>query len=144
MNSRRTWQRGQTIYLPDGNVPLHPPTLSEGAASLLPDVGRPAVVWTVDLTAAARSRLGRTARRVQSRAKLNYSGSRSNATSTRRPHPSIELLPELGKLLSPGGLDRGAIDLPLPEQDIEPDGDGWRLMLRAPAPSRTTTLRSRS
>ena len=32
-----TWDRGQTIYLPDGKVPLHPKVLSEGAASLLPD-----------------------------------------------------------------------------------------------------------
>jgi len=30
-------RRGQTLYLPDGNVPLHPTVLSEGAASLLPD-----------------------------------------------------------------------------------------------------------
>ena len=30
-------RRGQTVYLPDGSVPLHPPVLSEDAASLLPD-----------------------------------------------------------------------------------------------------------
>src|SRR3954447_17344463 len=27
--------RGETLYRPDGRVPLHPPVLSEGAASLL-------------------------------------------------------------------------------------------------------------
>src|SRR3569833_1421381 len=48
-----TWQRGQTVYLPDGKVPLHPAVLSEGAASLLPDQNRPAVVWTMDLDAEA-------------------------------------------------------------------------------------------
>ncbi len=31
-----TWRRGQTVYLPDAKVPLHPVSLSEGAASLLP------------------------------------------------------------------------------------------------------------
>ena len=31
-----TWRRGETVYLPDGKVPLHPMSLSEGAASLLP------------------------------------------------------------------------------------------------------------
>ena len=32
--------RGQTFYLPDGTVPLHPPILSENSASLLPDQTR--------------------------------------------------------------------------------------------------------
>ena len=45
-------KRGQTIYLPDGSVPLHPPVLSEGASSLLPDGPRPAVLWTIDLDGA--------------------------------------------------------------------------------------------
>src|SRR4051794_17384531 len=39
--------RGETLYLPDGRVPLHPPVLSEGAASLLPGEVRPAVLWRV-------------------------------------------------------------------------------------------------
>ena len=38
-----------TVYAPDGKVPLHPPVLSEGAASLLPGEWRPAVLWTLDL-----------------------------------------------------------------------------------------------
>ena len=42
-------RRGQTIYLPDEPARLHPPELSEGDASLLPDVDRPAVLWTFDL-----------------------------------------------------------------------------------------------
>ncbi|HKQ42910.1 MAG TPA: ribonuclease catalytic domain-containing protein, partial [Pseudonocardia sp.] len=41
-------KRGQTVYLPDGSVPLHPPVLSEGASSLLPDGPRAAVLWTID------------------------------------------------------------------------------------------------
>ena len=41
--------RGQTIYLPGEKVPLHPPVLSEGAASLLPGQDRPAFLWTLDL-----------------------------------------------------------------------------------------------
>jgi len=32
------------------------------------------------------------------------------------------------------GLARGAINLPIPEQEVDRDGDGWRLRLRAPAP----------
>ena len=35
-----------TLYAPDRRIPLHPPVLSEGAASLLPDQVRPALLWT--------------------------------------------------------------------------------------------------
>ena len=34
---REAWERGGTVYLPDGKVPLYPSALSEAAASLLPD-----------------------------------------------------------------------------------------------------------
>jgi exoribonuclease R len=37
-------------------------------------------------------------------------------------------------LLARRAADRGAVNLPLPEQEVEPDGDGWRLVLRAPLP----------
>ena len=44
---REAWSRGETIYLPDGKVRLYPAALSEGAASLLPDADKPAVIFTV-------------------------------------------------------------------------------------------------
>ncbi|MEH0823829.1 MULTISPECIES: RNB domain-containing ribonuclease [unclassified Micromonospora] len=129
-----TWRRGQTVYLPDGNVPLHPHTLSEGAASLLPDVDRAAVVWTIDLDAdGATTGVGLERARVRSRAKLDYVGVQAAADAGRLPEP-IALLPEIGALLTARGLRRGAVNLPLPEQDVEPDGDGWRLVLRGPVP----------
>lgn len=65
-------RRGQTVYLPDGSVPLHPPTLSEDAASLLPDGPRPAVLWRIDLDAAGEPigvEVGRAM--VRSRARLD-------------------------------------------------------------------------
>src|SRR5689334_4789270 len=46
-----THARGVTVYAPDHNTPLHPLVLSEGAASLLPEQWRPAVLWTLDLDA---------------------------------------------------------------------------------------------
>ena len=49
---RETPRRGVTVYAPDVKAPLHPPVLSEGAASLLPGQWRPAVLWTLDLDAA--------------------------------------------------------------------------------------------
>src|SRR3954466_11991524 len=48
---RDTRGRGVTVYAPDEKAPLHPPVLSEGAASLLPGEWRPAVLWTFDLDA---------------------------------------------------------------------------------------------
>ncbi|MGB2569528.1 RNB domain-containing ribonuclease [Micromonospora citrea] len=129
-----TWRRGQTVYLPDGNVPLHPHTLSEGAASLLPDVDRAAVVWTIDLDGdGATVAVALERARVRSRAKLDYVGVQAAADAGTLPEP-IALLPEIGALLTERGLRRGAVNLPLPEQDVEPDGDGWRLVLRGPVP----------
>jgi exoribonuclease R len=127
-----TWKRGQTIYLPDGRIPLHPPVLSEGAVSLFPDVERAAVVWTLDLDAdGATTAIALERARVRSRAKLDYAGVQAAVDAGTAPEP-IALLPELGALLARRAADRGAVNLPLPEQEVEPDGDGWRLVLRAP------------
>ncbi|WP_184836825.1 RNB domain-containing ribonuclease [Allocatelliglobosispora scoriae] len=129
-----TWQRGQTVYLPDGNVPLHPTTLSEGAVSLLPDQERAAVVWTIDLGADGATTAVHVERaRVRSRAKLSYVGVQADVDAG-KVHDSIALLPTIGPLLVARGLARGAISLPSPEQEVEPDGDGWQLVLRAPVP----------
>lgn len=117
-------KRGQTVYFPDGKVPLHPPVLSEGAASLLPDQIRPAVLWTIDLDKSGEATLNGLERTtIRSRAKLSYEG------NEHIPH-----LEEIGTLLIEHGLARGAMDLPIPDQEIEPEGQGWRLELRPPRP----------
>ena len=67
------WRRGTSQYLPDGKVPLYPPLLSEGAASLLPDGERPAVIFTVRVDGAGEAKLDGVERaRIRSRAKLAY------------------------------------------------------------------------
>jgi exoribonuclease R len=131
--AEETWRRGETIYLPDGKVPLHPPVLSEGAASLLPDQVRAAVVWTIELDADGATtdvRVERAA--IRSRAKLNYAGVQADADRNTLAEP-IAALPELGALLIERGLARGAINLPIPAQEVQPaEGGGWRLALRGP------------
>jgi len=49
-----TRRRGQTLYAPDGRIPLHPEVLSEDAASLLPGKDRRAYVWRFMLDDGAR------------------------------------------------------------------------------------------
>jgi exoribonuclease R len=123
------------VYLPDGNVPLHPRVLSEGAVSLLPDQVRAAVLWTIDVGADGRIEATHVERAlVRSRAKLDYEGVQAGAGQGKLPEP-IALLPELGRLLSEQGLARGAMNLPMPAQEVERDGDTWRLVLRPLVPA---------
>lgn len=124
-------KRGQTLYLPDGNVPLHPTLLSEGAASLLPDQVRAAALWTIDLDAfGLPERVDVRRALVRSVAQLDYE-SVQRGIRNGDAHPSVELLAEVGRLRREQAVQRGAIELGVPEQQIESDGaDGWRVALR--------------
>lgn len=128
-------RRGQTVYLPDGSVPLHPPVLSEGASSLLPDGPRAAVLWTIDLDAAGRSTAVDVRRAVvRSRARLDYTGVQADVDAG-RVHPAISGLAELGPLRRALAVQRGAIELELPEQEVVPDGaGGWTVGVRRRVP----------
>jgi len=123
-------RRGQTLYLPDAPVPLHPPVLATGAASLLPDQVRPAALWTIELDSGGEPVDVRVRRAlVRSAARLDYQRVQADL-SAGRVHPSIELLPELGRLRHALAVARGAVELELPEQEIERDGGRWRMVLR--------------
>ncbi|MFC4602233.1 RNB domain-containing ribonuclease [Rhodococcus kronopolitis] len=122
--------RGQTYYLPDGSLPLHPRVLSEGAASLLPDQVRPAALWRIELDERAEPvSFGVTRALVRSVARFDYAGVQADS-ETGSLHPSIASLPEFGRLRLASARDRGAIELKLPEQEVVADGDGWRLELQ--------------
>ncbi|MDQ1705978.1 MAG: hypothetical protein QOF18_2344 [Frankiaceae bacterium] len=122
--------RGETIYLPDGRVALHPPVLSEGAASLLPGADRPAVLWRLDLDAEGEPTSVDVRRCVvRSRAQLDY------PSFERTGGDLVALLREVGELRQQREGDRGGVSLPVPEQEVVRDGDRWLLDLRAPLPS---------
>ena len=127
-----TRQRGVTIYLPDGRIPLHPAVLSEGSASLLAGQTRPAVVWTIRTDADATP-VDVEVRRalVRSTAQMSYPEVDAGA----RPE-ALTGLADFGRIRAAQVLARGGIDLDMPEQEVEqtPEG-GWRLALRAPSPS---------
>lgn len=124
-----TRRRGQTMYLPDGSVPLHPRSLSEGAGSLLPDQDRAAALWEIRLDAAGEV-VAATVRRalVRSRARLDYAGVQADFDAG-RVHPSIALLPTVGELRARWGREHGAIDLRLPAQEAVQGPDGWTVRI---------------
>jgi exoribonuclease R len=81
-------ERGETIYFPDARVPLHPAVLSEGAASLLPDQVRPAVLWQFELDGSgAVTHVDVRRARVRSRARLDYAGVQASFDAG-NPHPA--------------------------------------------------------
>jgi exoribonuclease R len=132
---REARRRGQTLYSPDRRTPLHPPELSEGAASLLPGELRPAVVWTIDLDAEClpvEVQLRRA--RVRSRAQLDYPAVQAQADAGTLPEP-LALLPRIGALLQEQATERGAIELGTPEQEVHATDDGgWTLAFRGDLP----------
>lgn len=128
-------RRGQTLYCPDENSPLHPRRLSEGAASLLPDRVRPAVLWTIELDAAGGIvRVGLERAMIRSVARLDYAGVQADADAGRL-HPSVAALPEIGELRRRAARARHAIALNLPDAEVSRAADGhWTLELRAVSP----------
>jgi exoribonuclease R len=128
-------RRGETLYFPDRRVPLHPPVLSEGAASLLPDQVRPAVLWRIQLDARGEvTEIDVRRARVRSRAQLDYPTLQTQLDGGGAPD-AVALLPQVGTRRLQLARERHAINLDIPEQVVEPDGDHrWTLTLRAPLP----------
>ncbi len=127
--------RTQTFYAPDINQPLHPRVLSEGAASLLPDGDRPAVLWTIDVDDDGSTRAIAVERAfVRNRAALTYAEVQA-AFDAGEPPDAVSEMRALGEALLDDARRRKAIDLGLPEQEVVPDGDGhWTIRLRADRP----------
>lgn len=150
--------RGQTLYLPDGIIPLHPSVLSEDQASLLPGADRSAFVWTIPLDAAGAAAFEGGSvlaahverARIRSRAQLDYvSGQRvleelSEAASAESvpgaagAHASaleqLVLLRDLGTLRIAQEEQRGGASLNMPDEEIVHDADGYRIERRSPLP----------
>ena len=130
-------RRGETLYGVGGKVPLHPPQLSEGACSLLPDGPRPAVLWQVDLDAAGERTAVHVERAlVRSRAQLSYAQVQA-ALDAGTAAPEFDLLREVGELRLAREQDRGGVSLPLPDQEVELAGGRLHLAFRSPLPVET-------
>ncbi|MBA3293472.1 MAG: RNB domain-containing ribonuclease [Geodermatophilaceae bacterium] len=130
-----SWRRGVTLYSPDTRTPLYPQQLSEEGASLLPDKDRPALVWALTLDAAGNlTGVELAPKMVRSIAKLNYAQVQADMDNA-AAHASIAALAELGPILTDQARGRGAIELPMPDQEVVQAADGsWQLSFRAQLP----------
>lgn len=124
-------ERGVTYYGPDGRISLHPPVLSEGAASLLPEQVRPACLWQITLDGAGEITAAHVERaQVRSRAKLSYREVQAGIDDG-SAGPMLDLLGVVGELRRQRELDRGGVSLAIPEQEVATDGDRYTLEYRA-------------
>lgn len=128
---QEAWQRGLTLYSPDLKTPLYPADLSENAASLLPDVVRPAIVFSFVLNARAEGESFTLERAsIRSRAKLSYSAvgahldaerstPNSGALTGQQWSESLTLLEEIGRKRERLEAERGGVSLRIPAQQVE-------------------------
>jgi exoribonuclease R len=124
-------RRALTRYLPDADAPLHPRVLSEGAASLLPGMDRPATLWTLDVDADGnRTAVDLRRALVRSRERFDYETAQARVDVDER----FGLLREIGALLQARERERGAINLPIPEQEVVLEDGSYALAYRGPLP----------
>ena len=118
------WNRGVTIYLPDGRAGLHPDRIAEDAGSLLPGSPKPAIVFTVRVASDGVVFLdGAERAMIRNRAKLAY------PTVTPRDLPTT--FPELSRRIEHAERERGADRIQWPEQEVvHADGGGFTLRFR--------------
>ena len=127
-------ERGQTLYAPAGRIPLHPTAISEGAASLLPDVVRGAFVWSFELDAAAKVVSTSLVRaRIRSRAQLSYAQVQE-AIDTETADESLLLLREVGLLRIALEQQRGGASLNRPDEEVTVVDGAYTLIRRRPLP----------
>lgn len=131
-------KRGMTLYGADQRTPLHPPELSEGAASLLAGEDRPAVLWQIRLDVTGKitsATVGRAT--VRSRLQLTYDqvqsvidGGADVAVAEGISHPEVDLaelaalLEAIGTLRQTRERERGGVSLNVPEQVTRTNEDG--------------------
>lgn len=116
-------RRGQTMYAPDGRVPLHPPAVSEDAGSLLAEQERGAFVWTMRLDASGaviETALERA--RVRSREQLTYAVAQERIEAG---DEMLGLLREVGELRIALEEARDGASLDMPEEQVAHDGERY-------------------
>lgn len=119
------WKRGLTVYGPDRKEPLYPPVLSQGAASLLPDEDRPAILFrfTIDAAGALTETVVRRAM-VRSRAQLTYAQVVEHVCGGERLYAGeawadgLMAMRGFGELRQTVEAARGGVSIPLVDQHV--------------------------
>lgn len=125
-------RRGQTLYPPDGRIPLHPTVLSEEAASLLPGKERGAYVWTFELDPDARLvSTGIVRARVRSRRRYSYEEVQGLVDGD-APPAELGLLKEFGLKRITLEQERGGASLGRPDQEVREVDGRYELTRRRP------------
>ncbi|WP_394939118.1 RNB domain-containing ribonuclease [Psychromicrobium sp. YIM B11713] len=128
-----TRRRGQTVYTPDGRIPLHPAEISEAAASLLAGQLRSAFVWEIVLdTSGATISASVSRARVRSIAKLGYQQAQNelDAQTASEYLPILRLLKEIGLKRIDLERQRGGASLNTPQQEVAHENGEYRLIFR--------------
>jgi exoribonuclease R len=126
-------ERGVTLYSPDGHAPLHPLSLSEDAASLLPGEDRWAAAWVIDLDGGGEIVHAHVKRAVvRSRAMLTYGEAQTAIEAG--DDGALGLLAEVGRLRHEREAERGGVSLQRASQEIVRGDDGWQLVFDTALP----------
>jgi exoribonuclease R len=127
-------RRGLTFYAPDRKASLHPDVINQDAASLLPGVDRPALVWTHDLDSHGTLIATHVERAtVRSRRALSYQEVDADLQSG-NPTEGHLLLREIGILRQKKEATRGGVSLRLPSQEVVRQDGTYALTFRATLP----------
>jgi exoribonuclease R len=126
--------RGQTLYTPGARIPLHPPVLSENAASLLEGADRRAYVWRFTLDEGARPVHTTLTRAViRSRHQWSYAEAQTALEKGSAPE-TLQVLAWFGPLRAQRESERGGASLNVPETTIVVEDGSYRLERNPPLP----------
>jgi len=127
-------KRGVTLYSPDMRASLHPEIINEDVASLLPNVDRQALLWTIDIDADGELTSAHVERAtVRNRRAMTYAEAQ-NEIDNGTADESLALLKPIGVLRREREIERGAVSLQLPAQEITQKPTGYELHYDATLP----------
>jgi ribonuclease R len=122
---RAAKERGTSVYLCDGVVPMLPRRLSEDLCSLVPEGDRATLSVVFEMDARARVKRHRIVRGIiRSRAGLSYEGAEEyleGAGSHGPVGPALRALARLSECLAERRFKGGALDMDIPETKVELD-----------------------
>ncbi len=116
---REARERGLTLYSPDLRTSLHPESINEDGGSLLEGQERRALLWTIELDGDGEIGDALLQRAdVRNRRQLSYRTAQQEIDSAHSDDP-LTLLREIGILRQAREVERGAVSLDLPTQEVE-------------------------